>query len=221
MDIRITADQSDTLFSSKYGAHYHSVYGALEESIHIYISAGLYHAYRSGKSKVSVFEMGFGTGLNSILTLIESQKLGMDVDYVAVESDPVPQDVVAELNYPKLFPNQMFEDFFHKMHQLSWDTSHKLTESFSLNKVQSKIEDTAFNKTFDIIYYDAFAPSCQPHLWEIDIQQKLYSLLNKGGHLVTYCTQGAFRRNLESLGYLIEKLNGPGKKREMIRATKG
>jgi len=220
VDIRITADQSDTLFSSKYGAHYHSLYGALEESIHIYISAGLYHAYRSGKSKVSIFEMGFGTGLNTFLTLVESHKMEIDVDYITIESDPVPQDIVNNLNYPELLHDQELFDSFQFIHQVPWDKPHQLSEHFSLLKHRGKLEETDLNASFDIIYYDAFAPSSQPHLWEIPIQQKLYSLLNFGGHLVTYCTQGAFRRTLESIGYHIEKLNGPGKKREMLRATK-
>jgi len=221
VDIRITADQSNTLFSAKYGAHYHSLYGALEESIHIFISAGLYHAYRSGKSKVSIFEMGLGTGLNAFLTLLESQKLGIAIDYFAIESDPVPEEIFNSLNYSKLLQlGQEEEALFQLIHQISWDELHTLTDAFSLHKSHRKIETATLSAAYDIIYFDAFSPSSQPQLWEMELHKKLYNQLNVGGYLVTYCTQGAFRRTLEAIGYQIEKLNGPGKKREMMRATK-
>ena len=106
------------------------------------------------------------------------------------------------------------------MHSLNWDRQHQLSDSFVFNKIRGQLETYSPSQKFDIIYFDAFAPSSQPHLWEKDIHEKLYNMLNPGGVLVTYCTQGAFRRTLESIGYNITKLNGPGKKREMMRATK-
>ena len=216
--IQKTGDQSDTVFSSKYKAHYHSIHGALEESIHVFISAGLFHLHRKGYQRISIFEMGFGTGLNCYLTQMESLALNVSIDYHTIESDPIPAEVASKLNYPTLLSGSL--EVFQQMHTLNWNTKHHLSDTFTLNKIKGQLESYTATDTFDLIYYDAFAPSSQPHLWEKDIHEKLYKLLNPGGVLVTYSTQGAFRRTLESIGYRIIKLNGPGKKREMMRATK-
>ena len=218
MDILATKDDSHTLYSSKYGAHYHSIHGALEESIHIFISAGLYRAHRSGKTAVSIFEMGFGTGLNAYLTAIETKRLNISIDYSSIESDPITMSQAQNLNYPSLLNSNKAE--FLRLHEFPWDNWQDLSSLFRIKKIKSNIEDYNPETKFDIIYFDAFAPSSQPHLWTEDIHTMFYNSLNPDGCLVTYCTQGAFRRMLEGLGYRIEKLDGPGKKREMLRAVK-
>lgn len=214
-----SSDGSFTLYTDKYDAHYHSIYGALEESIHVFISAGLFHKLRQGHSHINIFEMGFGTGLNAYLTFLESKRFNLTIDYQTVESDPLDLHTVANFNYHKLL-NQNDDSSFLSMHKLPWNTETQLSPQFSINKIQEKIEDLTFNKSFDLIYYDAFAPSCQPHLWQEHIHQKLFNSLNPGGCLVTYCTQGAFKRLLKTIGYKNEILNGPAKKREMLRAVK-
>ncbi len=216
----ITEDDSHTVYSEQYGAHYHSVYGALEESIHVFISAGLYHAYRRGKTTISIFEMGMGTGLNALLTAIEAEQLDLKVDYCTIESDPIPSEKVEELNYPNLLDHVSCQDIQYQIHRCSWNESIAINEHFVFRKILGKLEETVLTQKVDLIYYDAFAPSCQANLWTEDIHSKLYDSLADDGVLVTYCTQGAFRRTLENLGYKIERLNGPGRKREMLRATK-
>ena len=217
-NIQKTGDASDTVYSTKYQAHYHSLHGALEESIHVFISAGLYHLYRKGYNKVSIFEMGCGTGLNGFLSLIEAKSLHLEIDYHSIESDPISVDLVSELNYSVIFNDE--QKYFEKLHLSEWDKLVPITPYFNLHKISGQLESFASLQQYDIIYYDAFAPSAQPQLWEEKIHQKLYNSLLPGGVLVTYCSQGAFRRMLSSLGYQIEKLNGPAKKREMLRATK-
>lgn len=221
LKLLVTEDDSHTVYSAQYGAHYHSVFGALEESIHVFISAGLYHAHQHGKKSVSIFEMGMGTGLNALLTALEAKELNIKVDYTTIESDPIPTERVKELNYHSLLDNDSTQDIQNRIHQSAWDTIVQLTDHFTFHKILGKLEETILTQKFDLIYYDAFAPSCQAYLWTEDIHSKLYDSLSENGVLVTYCTQGAFRRTLESLGYSIERLNGPGRKREMLRATKG
>ena len=216
----VTEDDSHTVYSEQYGAHYHSVFGALEESIHVFISAGLYHAHQRGKTAISIFEMGMGTGLNALLTAIEAEELNLKVDYCTIESDPIPSQKVEELNFPDLLSNASCQDIQNKIHRSPWNKAITINEHFVFRKILGKLEDTNLTQKFDLIYFDAFAPSCQAYLWTEDIHSKLYDSLEEDGVLVTYCTQGAFRRTLESLGYSIERLNGPGRKREMLRATK-
>lgn len=212
-------DGSHTIFSSKYNAHYHSVYGALEESIHVFIMAGLYYFHRKGKTNLCLLEMGFGSGLNAYLTLLESQRLNMHLQYQTLETDPIDLELVRQLNYPHLL-SQSSRTSFEQLHEVSWNEPHQITDFFNFQKNLCQIEDFSAISGLDLIFYDAFAPSCQKHLWERSIHQKLYDTLNDGGILVTYCTNGAFKRTLKSIGYKLEILDGPGKKREMLRAVK-
>jgi len=212
-------DGSHTVFSNKYNAHYHSIYGALDESIHVFIMAGLYYFQRQNKEAISILEMGFGTGLNAYLSFIESKRYGLTIDYSTLESDPIEDHIVQTINYPSVL-NFYEEKAFKRMHACEWNTSHNLAPEFIFTKFNCRVEDFNSDSNFDLIYYDAFAPSCQKELWEIPIHKKLHDLLNPGGILVTYCTQGQFKRNLKEIGYSLDILNGPGKKREMLRAIK-
>ena len=212
-------DGSHTVFSSKYNAHYHSIYGALDESIHVFIMAGLFYFHRKNRKELSILEMGFGTGLNAYLTLLESGRLDMSISYTTLESDPVEDHILHGLNYPQLL-GQNDDESFPQLHSCPWESEQRLTAKFKLLKKQCQLEDFSPDSKYDLIYYDAFAPSCQSHLWEKDIHEKLYHALNPTGALVTYCTQGQFKRNLKAIGYRLEILNGPGKKREMLRAIK-
>ncbi len=218
--ILTTEDNSHTVFSQHFGAQYHSRHGAIEESMHVFISAGLFKFYSQGKKSISIFEMGMGTGLNVLLTYLEAEELNLEINYQTVESHPVEMDLVHKLNYAEVLNRSNSNKFLKDLHTSPWEESTALTERFKIRKSKSSIESYTFHQKVDLIYFDAFAPSCQPELWTAELHQKLYDNLNKGGILVTYCTQGAFRRNLVSLGYQIERLNGPGRKREMLRATK-
>lgn len=158
--------------------------------------------------------MGFGTGLNAFLTYQECERLNVRVSYTGIETDPVDSTILDELNY---FPD---DPLFSSMHQSVWDTRHDLSDLFDYKKVNADVMTYDFDQKYDVIYYDAFAPQCQGQLWEAPLHQKIYDALNPYGVLVTYCAKGAFKRMLRSLGYKLESLNGPGKKREMIRAIK-
>ena len=216
--VRFSDDGSHTLYSKKYKAHYHSVFGAIEESTHVFISAGLYHLFQRQKKDFTVFEMGFGTGLNALLTAVKSSELGISVQYETVESDPIDIEILANLNYSIQVQN--CGALFDQIHEAPWSEKLQISQNFSLTKHQCKIEDHVLQGNYDLIYWDAFAPSCQSNLWEHEIHQKIYKQLKPYGILVSYCSNSKFRRVLEDIGYHVEFLNGPAKKREMIRAVK-
>jgi len=217
MDIIPTNDGSDSVFSNQYNASYHSKFGAIEESITIFISSGLYYNYLKGKRKLHIFEMGFGTGLNAFLTAIEAERLQIDIDYTAVELHPLPEELSIQLNYPKTLG---FSDLFNRIHQSTWGETQKISEYFKLNKRHIRIEDMEHSTPYDLIYYDAFAPSTQADLWLDSVHVPLFHNLKDNGNLVTYCAQGKFKRMLKAIGYTLESLPGPSHKKEIIRATK-
>jgi len=211
-------DGSHTVFSNKYNAHYHSIYGALDESIHVFIVAGLYHLQRQNKKSISILEMGFGTGLNAFMTWLESEKTKHQIQYTAIEAFPISLEEAADLNYaPSL---QQDASKFLKLHNSPWEESIALSNNFSFIKNKIKFEELDFQSQFDIIYFDAFAPNAQPELWETNILQKMYDALKPEGILVTYSAKGSVRRAMQSVGFTVERLPGPPGKREMLRATK-
>jgi len=218
--ILTTKDNSNTIYSEHFGAHYHSIHGAIEESVHVFISAGLYHLWQKKINPIRIFEMGLGTGLNALLSYVEASELQIPIIYHSIESHPISMEEAKALNYSQVLKRPELSTLLNKIHSSNWDEAIQLSDNFYFKKSKAKIEDFQDYEEYDLIYYDAFAPSCQAHLWSQRIHSVLYEHLAHGGSLVTYCSQGAFRRMLESLGYHIEKLNGPARKREMIRATK-
>jgi len=214
-----TSDGSHSLSSKQYNASYHSIHGAIEESMHIFISAGLYYKHRQGAKKLKIFEMGFGTGLNAYLTKVAAEKYNLEVEYHSIELHPVDLKLCKELNYHTCVQGASQDDFM-ELHALPWGSLHQLNEHFSLKKIEGNLHMTALTELYDLIYYDAFAPSSQADLWEQPIQSKLYSNLKQNGALLTYCAQGKFKRTLKSLGYQLDQLDGPGRKHEMTRAVK-
>jgi len=215
----LSQDGSHTIYTDKYNAHYHSVYGAIEESMHVFISAGLYHLHSKGYSSINIFEMGLGTGLNAYLTILEGYNLGLKISYQAVETDPIDAVYAQSLNYTEQVSNSADLNL-QSLHDCKWNERIELNPNFSFEKYHTSLQEFNFDNSLDLIYFDAFAPSSQPELWEEDIHKKIYDALSPGGVLVTYCAKGSFKRMLKSLGYTLENLNGPNKKREMVRVTK-
>lgn len=217
--IEITEDGSHTLYVPELDEHYHSTHGAIQESLHVYLEAGLHHC---DKPAINLLEIGFGTGLNTFLTLIDTEKSKKTVRYTSLERYPVPFGDAQMFNYSKLLdPAQ--EEKFMRLHSSPWEKWIEITASFYLKKLQmdaSNLEEFHPAATFDVIYYDAFAPEKQPGMWTQEIFNKLYTLSNEGTVLTTYCAKGAVRRMLQSAGYQVERLPGPPGKREILRAVK-
>jgi tRNA U34 5-methylaminomethyl-2-thiouridine-forming methyltransferase MnmC len=210
--IQLTADGSHTLFIPEMDEHYHSVNGAVQESYHVFIEAGL----RRMKGSVRVLEIGFGTGLNAFLTLLHAD---VPVEYYTVELYPLPFDVVCSLNYGEIIcPGK--EELFRSLHTAAWDMSVKITDLFTLHKIQGDSNTCVLPGDIGLVYFDAFAPDKQPEMWNQDIFNKLYQSMIPGGVLTTYCAKGSVRRMMQKAGYSMERIPGPPGKREMLRATK-
>lgn len=213
----VTGDGSDSLYNEKFDQHYHSLHGALQESMHVFINAGLKYK-QTTHTDISILEIGFGTGLNTLLTLQEAPS--SKINYTAIEKFPLSADIIEQLNYASVINNINSKESFRKIHAASWNAVHSINDLFLFKKVELDFENIDFNSEFDIIYYDAFAPNAQPELWTIAIFTKMYNALKSNGILVTYCAKGEVKRNLKAVGFEIEALPGPIGKREMTRAHK-
>jgi len=198
-----TLDGSDTFYSEKYKDTYHSKHGAIQESMHIFVE--------HGKNCARIFEMGFGTGLNALLTCLHAER---SIHYTSIELDPLSEEYWDILNYDQ------DRDIFTKLHKAEWNKDVPITSRFTLKKIQSSLEDFTTDEKYDCIYFDAFAPSVQPELWTEIIFKKMYDCLNPNGVLVTYSAKGEVRRSLERIGFSVERHPGPPGKREFLVAKK-
>ena len=220
LEIRQTKDGSNTLYVPELNEHYHSVHGALQESQHVFIKHGLEHAL-SSKKDIKILEVGFGTGLNAILTYPFALAQKAFIQYDTLEKFPLSQEVVEQLQFDKIILNPELHDVFLKMHAAPWNKPTDLIPYFSLQKMHETLEEfVAPQAYYDLVYFDAFAPEKQPELWSEEMFVKLYDAIRPGGVLVTYCAKGSFKRSLKAAGFTVEALPGPPGKREMTRGVK-
>ncbi len=212
-----TADGSNTLFVPELDEHYHSVKGALTESQHIFIQMGLNH---SQAESPHVLEIGFGTGLNAFLTLLEAEKQQRKVCFTSIERYPLKEDIVRKLGYPEIIAPEKSEKFY-ALHTAPWNQSVEISSYFTLHKIEGDFTHFDFQSHYDVVYFDAFAPEKQPEMWSQPLFDRLYQQMNPGGILTTYCAKGVVRRMLQAAGFTVERLPGPpGGKREILRASK-
>ncbi len=225
-----TGDGSHSLYVEELNEHYHSIHGALQESKHVFIEAGFKPTtsiWTCGKKnrEISILEIGLGTGLNVLLTMIENQMEKLPVFYTAVEAYPVATDLLNLLNYPDLLMDSHnnknnLQLFFNAIHSCGWNTTVEITDKFKLNKVNDTLQQVQLEEKYNLVYYDAFGPTAQPEMWTEDIFLKLWNLMENQGLLVTYCAKGSVKRLIKKIGFELETLKGPPGKREMIRAKK-
>jgi tRNA U34 5-methylaminomethyl-2-thiouridine-forming methyltransferase MnmC len=215
----VTQDGSHTLFVPELNEHYHSTHGAVREATHVYINAGL---RQCAKNEIHLLEIGFGTGLNAFLTLLESEKVDKRIVYTSLELHPVSLADVQKLNYAAhICPDKAA--VFLQLHETEWEKSVEINSCFSLLKLHRNVTDKdAFAQlgTFDVIYFDAFAPEKQPEMWSQTVFETLFSISNPDAVLTTYCAKGVIRRLLQHVGFTVERLKGPLGKREMLRGWK-
>lgn len=219
-----TKDGSKTIQIEAWNEQYHSVHGAIQEANHVFIKHGLlfYCASFSEKKKnapVSILEIGFGTGLNAFLTLIEAEIIKQNIDYVGVEAYPVSMEEINELNYVELI-SQSHSTEFEAMHEAAWEKKVKISKDFTLKKEKRLFSSIDSKSEFDLIYFDAFGARVQPELWTEEIFKIMYKAMKAEGVLVTYSAKGSVRRAMQSVGFKVERLPGPPGKREMLRALK-
>jgi len=217
----VTADGSHTLAVPELNETYHSTYGAIQESRHIFINHGVDYWFKTtGGNKANVFEVGFGTGLNALLSVDYAENHQKSILYDAIESDPLPEAEALSLNYPQMLPAETSFKWFEQIHKSDWNKYSEISKGFRLKKIHGFIQDFQRTEQYDVCYFDAFAPSKQPEMWEISILEKIEQLLRSGGVFTTYCAAGHLRRSLKSLGYILEILPGPPGKKEVVRAMK-
>ncbi len=219
IQIITTADGSHSLLNADLQETYHSSYGAIQESKHVFIRSGLdYWVEHNPRKKIRILEMGFGAGLNAFLTLLATTHSDTPVYYESWEMYPVVQSVIAQLNYGDILNSSQK---FISLHEALWEKQVAITPNFVLSKHNGDIQSAPFEESsFDIIYYDAFAPSKQPELWVEEMLKKVTNTLAPGGVWVTYCAKGQVKRDLRSLGLTVEILQGAPGKKEMIRALR-
>lgn len=215
-ELQVTADGSHTLFIPEMDEHYHSVNGAVQESRHVFLQAGLHLLNRE---EITVFEIGFGTGLNAFLTLLEAERLQKRITYYSAELYPLRMEVIQALNYGEMICAER-KELFRALHEAPWGTSVEITENFTLHKIEGDSNQCLLPNEIDLVYFDAFAPDKQPEMWNQEIFNRLYAQMRTGGILTTYCAKGVVRRMMKEAGYSVERIPGPPGKREMLRAMK-
>lgn len=214
-----TADGSPTLYMEKFDEYYHSKHGAVQEAEHVYLKMGLEHWFNLHPhlKKCHVFEMGFGTGLNALLTAQKAVELQLDIDYHSIEAYPLTDIELNEVNYKDYLATNTRE-LFDSIIKAPWEVLYPITTHFNLKKVNCHLENFIPETTIDVLYYDAFGARTQPEIWEDHCFKPLVERLNPGGVFVTYAAKGSVRRALQNLGLEVALVPGPPGKREMIQA---
>ncbi|MEK6154765.1 tRNA (5-methylaminomethyl-2-thiouridine)(34)-methyltransferase MnmD [Flavobacteriaceae bacterium 3-367] len=212
-----TSDGSKTIQIEEWNEQYHSVHGAVQEAYHVFIGNGL---SLFEKQKLAILEIGFGTGLNALVTWIESKKKQLDVDYTGVEAYPVLESELRQLDYLTALNAPAYKDGFYKMHSADWEKKAVIADNFRLTKQQKDFMEIQDIGLFNLIYFDAFGPRVQPELWTVAIFSIMFRALKPKGVLVTYSAKGSVRRAMQAVGFVVERLPGPPGKREMLRATR-
>lgn len=214
LEIEVTADGSPTLYIPEMDEHYHSVKGAKTESCHIFRDCGLLH---NSKMKLRVLEIGFGTGLNALVTAMCSDR---EVEYFTLELYPLSAEILASTKYA----TNPDEDIIHdKIKNAKWEKGEEINSHFIIHKLMMDftLSDNELPQNIDVVYFDAFAPEKQPEMWSEDCFKRIFQCMNSGGILTTYCAKGEIRRRLQSIGFNVERIPGPPcGKREILRATK-
>ncbi|TYA86828.1 tRNA (5-methylaminomethyl-2-thiouridine)(34)-methyltransferase MnmD [Seonamhaeicola marinus] len=231
-EIIITADGSSTIHIPEWNEQYHSKHGAIQEAYHVFIKHGLHYIFNSEHSgsaqdelheeslnTLSILEIGFGTGLNALITYVESGKLKIPINYVGVEGYPVSSEEITKLNYADEL--NVEASVFKELHYSTWEEEYQISDTFTLTKQEKFFDEIEDKEQFNLIYFDAFGARVQPELWTEAIFKKMFEALKDDGVLVTYSAKGSVRRAMQSVGFMVEKLPGPPGKREMLRGRKG
>lgn len=214
-----TSDGSHTLLNKQLDETYHSRHGAVQESEYVFIRQGLDHVAGNFRpSRINILEVGFGTGLNALLTLQWSIAKKFLIHYTTLEAFPIEENTWSKLNYADSADSK---SLFEKLHRANWNQPVGVTSDFQLQKLHTTLQQVELKKNaFNLVYFDAFAPNKQPEMWQLPMLQKVVDAMDEGGVFVTYCAKGQLKRDLHELGLKVETLQGPPGKREMVRAVK-
>lgn len=218
--IAVSADGSHTIFDPASGEHFHSMHGAVAESMHVFIRAGL-EAVLPNCYQLNILELGFGTGLNALLTLMHPLE-GKRVFYHAIEKYPLDSALTMAINHPEFIPDAQGRSLFFQLHNAPWEQETEIGASFTLLKTQlDLLEFRPPDTHYDLVYFDAFSPAVQPELWTTEVFARLFAAMRLGSKLVTYSARGSVKQALRAAGFVVERLPGPAGKRHVLRAGKG
>lgn len=219
LQIITTKDGSQSLLNPELNETYHSIHGARQESLHVFIKNGLeFVVEKDAKQSVKILEIGFGTGLNALLTAQYAKAKRVAIEYSTLEAFPVNESIWQQLDYAQ---SEAEHEIFYRLHHEPWDQWTEVMPGFMLKKLNTTLQLASLDHAYyDLVYFDAFAPNKQPEMWTIPMLQKTIESLVRNGVFVTYCAKGQLKRDLASIGTRVETLKGPPGKREMIRAIK-
>lgn len=219
LKIITTKDGSHSLLNEALNETYHSVHGALQESVHVFIKNGLdFVLEQLATPEISILEVGFGTGLNALLTVQRALATSQKITYTSLEAFPVAEEVWSKLNYTDAVG---LKEHFDNLHSAEWNVAVNIFPNVVLHKLNTTLQQVSLpSSSFDLIYFDAFAPSKQPEMWSLSVLEKVVEAMKTGGTFVTYCAKGQFKRDLKFLGLNVTTLPGPPGKKEMVRAIK-
>lgn len=217
-----TGDGSHTLLNTNLNETYHSTHGAVQESLHVFIKNGLdFFIKNNTPTEIKILEVGFGTGLNALLSLKQIRDSKIKIHYTSLEAFPISIETADQLSYPTDVLFQQSKQLFMSLHEAVWNEPVSILPNFTLEKIKITLQEISFQPSeFDLVYFDAFAPNKQPEMWELITLRKVVQAIKPKGAFVTYCAKGQLKRDLKSLGMIIETLSGPPGKREMVRAFK-
>jgi tRNA U34 5-methylaminomethyl-2-thiouridine-forming methyltransferase MnmC len=211
-----TSDGSHTIYVPELNEHYHSIHGAVKESSFIFINNGF---DTCSATPINIFEIGFGTGLNALLTAVKNLVAGKEVNYTSIEKHPVDEKTIRSINH-HLFAGETGKELYDLIHSSPWNIWVNIYKNFNLKKIKGDITNSPISGRYDLIYFDAFGPDKQPEMWTHEIFEIIASVTNKNGILVTYSAKGEVKRNLKACGFEVTLLHGPPGKRQIIRAVK-
>ncbi len=219
LEVKISKDGSNTLFVPSLNEHYHSTNGAITEAIHVYRTEGLdfFHQENPLTKSINILEIGFGTGLNALVSAMSH--ITPAFNYDGLELLPLPIETIQQLNYTtELGANS--KELYSLITQADWNKPVKITNSFTLHKINQNLLDWSPQKKYQVIYFDAFGPEVQPEMWSPEVFDKIAIAADQGAVLTTYCAKGEVRRQLKLVGFKVFRIPGPPGKREMARAVK-
>ncbi len=221
-----TEDGSKTIHIEDWNETYHSIHGAVQEAFHVFINNGL-NFYKEDKKPIKILEIGLGTGLNSFITLLESEANQLKIEYYGVEKFPVSAEEFDAVNYFddvfKFYPNlverrEEFLGYYQKMFGINWEELTEISPYFTFKKIEKDFFDLTVEdgNEFDLVYFDAFGSQVQPELWEEDLLTIVSNLTKSSSIITTYAAKGSFKRGLKANGFVVKKFPGPPGKREMM-----
>ena len=215
--IIITGDRSHSVLNQELNEYYHSDKGAISESKHVYIENGL---SQIKKNLINILEIGFGTGLNALLSYQYAKNNELNVNYITIEKYPLPAELIQQLNYADLL--SLDNNLLNKMHECIWNQKVKIAKRFQLFKLQMDVLEFDFSMLpeIDLVYYDAFSPSKQPEIWDKDIFVKIYQKMAANSLLTSYSSAGIVKRGLRAAGFNVRRKPGADGKFHMLNAFK-